>query len=217
MKRVWIAGLLFVCVQPHAHAEEAGFPAIRIGDTWVYTGHQKDKRLRSQPLHLAVEIEGDAGASRLLPVHRDPGIPDEWQIGQVLDPVPAGTCVADLLAGLQILSVDQCESPPRAGMRWTRELPPAANGRQLRFDIRYVGRKRIKVPAGRFLAHRFDIEQTETRGSLTGRTRRVYWYAPEVRGIVIMDSQPVDELGIGRWPRLHAELEKFEEASESGS
>jgi hypothetical protein len=206
VKRAWIAaGLL--CVQ--GHAEETGFPAIRVGDAWVYSGYQKDKRLRTQPLHFKVEIEADSHAGGLLPVHRDPRIDDERQIGQVLDPAPAGTCVADVLTGIEVLTVQQCASPPKAGSRWTRSLAEARPGHRIRLEIRYAGRKKITVPAGRFLSHRFEVLQVETDASTEIRVRRVYWYAPEVRGIVIMESQPVDLLGNKRWPRMRAELMTF--------
>jgi hypothetical protein len=212
VKRAWIAaGLL--CVQ--GHAAEAGFPAIRVGDAWVYAGYEKDKRLRTQPLHFKVEIEGESGAGGLVPVHRDPRINDEQQIGQVLDAAPLGTCVADVLTGIELLTVEQCESPPRAGSRWSREMPGSKQGRTIRFHFRYVGRKRIKVPAGRFLAHRFEVEQVETTASSEKRVLRLYWYAPEVRGIVIMESQPVDLLGNKRWPRMHAELQSFTAAQDA--
>ena len=215
MKRAWIAvGLL--CVQ--GHAEEAGFPAIHVGDAWVYAGIEKDKRLRSRPLHFKVEIEGQSDghgeAGGLVPVHRDPRIHDEQQIGQVLDAAPVGTCVADVLTGIEVLTVEQCESPPRAGTRWAREIPGAKQS-TVRLEFRYAGRKKVKVPAGRFLAHRFEVEQVETTVSSETRVRRVYWYAPDVRGIVIMESQPVDVFGNKRWPRMRAELQSFTAAQDA--
>lgn len=206
MNRTWIVvGLL--CVQ--SHAEETGFPAIRVGDAWVYSGYQKDKRLRTQPLHFKVEIEGESGAGGLVPVHRDPRIDDERQIGHVLDATPAGTCVADVLTGIEVLTAQQCASPPKAGSRWTRVPADSRPGRSIRFDIHYAGRKKISVPAGRFDAHRFEVMKVETTLSTEMRVRRVYWYAPAVRGIVIMESQPVDLLGNKRWPRMRAELQDF--------
>ncbi len=212
MKRAWIAaGLL--CVQ--CHAVEAGFPAIRVGDAWVYAGHEKDKRLRRQPLHFKVEIEAGGGTGGLVPVHRDPRIDDEQQIGQVLDAAPVGSCVTDVLTGIEVLTVRQCESPPKAGARWTREIPGARPDRTIRFQFYYAGRKKVKVPAGRFLAHRFEVEQVETTASTEKRVRRVYWYAPEVRGLVIMESQPVDVFGNKRWPRMRAELQSFTSAQDA--
>lgn len=206
MKRAWIAaGLL--CVS--SHAEEAGFPAIHVGDAWVYSGYEKDKRLHNKPLHFKVEVESESLLGRLVPVHRDPRIPDDQQIGQALDDVPAGSCVTDLLAGVEILSIQQCASPPRVGTSWTRDLRTRVPGQSIRFDIRYTARKRVKVPAGRFLAHRFEIRQVTTSESGVSRLRRVYWYAPEVRGLLIMESQPVDMLDNLRWPRLRAELQSF--------
>lgn len=206
MKLAWIAaGLLCVPL----HAEEAGFPAIRMGDAWVYSGQKKDKRLHSQPLHFKVEVENETARGRLVPVHRDPRIPDDQQIGQALDDVPAGSCVTDLLAGVEVLSPEQCASPPRVGTSWSRNLRTRVPGQSIRLDIRYTGRKRVKVPAGRFLAHRFEVRQVTTAGSEDSLLRRVYWYAPEVRGLVIMESQPLDILDNLRWPRLRAELEFF--------
>lgn len=206
MKRAWIAaGLL--CVQ--SHAEEAGFPAIRVGDAWVYSGYEKDKKLRSEPLHFKVEVESESARGSLVPVHRDPRIPDDQQIGQALDDVPAGSCVTDLLAGLEILTTEQCASPPRVGTSWSRNLRTRAPGQSIRFEIRYTARKRVKVPAGRFLAHRFEVRQVTTTESGDSHLRRVYWYAPEVRGLVIMESQPIDILDNLRWPRLRAELQSF--------
>lgn len=210
MKRLAITGLGLLCAV--AGAEEAGFPAIRVGDAWVYSGLQKDKRLRRKPLDFMVVIEEENDAGRLVPVHRDPQIHTDRQIGQVLDPVPSGTCVADLLSGIEILTVRQCASPPRVGTRWTRALPEA-RGRRIQFDIKYAGRKHVKVSAGRFLAHRFEVYQHETTPTTETRVRRVYWYAPEVRGIVIMESQPVDLLGRAGFPRLRAELASFSQTT----
>jgi hypothetical protein len=206
VKRAWIAaGLL--CVQ--AHAEEAGFPAIRLGDAWVYSGYEKDKRLRSEPLHFKVEVESETAQGGLVPVHRDPRLSDDQQIGQVLDEVPAATCVTDLLAGVEILTMAQCKSPPRIGTSWTRNMRTRVPGQAIRFDIRYTARKRVKVPAGRFLAHRFEVRQVTATASGESQLRRVYWYAPEVRGLLIMETQPIDMLDNLRWPRLRAELQSF--------
>jgi hypothetical protein len=207
VKPAWIAVIGLLCAP--AHAGESGFPPIRVGDSWVYSGFEKDKRLRSSPLHFKVEIESESGTGRLVPVHRDPRLHDEQQIGQVLDAAQEGTCVADMLAGIEVLTLQQCVTPPEPGTRWTRQLPGSFNGRSIRFEIHYAGQKKVKVPAGRFLAHRFQVEQVETTASGVKRIRRVYWYAPEVRGIVIMESQPLDLLGNKRWPRMRAELQSF--------
>jgi hypothetical protein len=213
VKRAWIAaGLL--CVQ--THAEEAGFPAIRVGDAWVYSGYEKDKRLRSEPLHFKVEVESESAQGRLVPVHRDPRISDDQQIGQVLDEVPAATCVTDLLAGIEILSKEQCALLPRLGSTWSRLRRTAAPGSALRLDFRYAARKRIKVPAGRFLAHRFEVDQVTVTASGESRVRRVYWYSPEVRGLLVMESQPFDILDNPRWPRMRAELQSFTPAEQPG-
>jgi hypothetical protein len=197
--------LSLLCAQ--AHAEEAGFPAIRVGDSWEYSGYHDDDGLRSRPLHFKVEIEGESESGGLIPAHRDPRLPDDQQIGEVLDALPAGSCVADILVGLEVLNVEQCAAPPRVGSRWSRELP-FKGGRTIRFDIRYAGRRMIAVPAGRFRAHRFDVEQHVISLATRSRVRRVYWYAPEVRGMLVMESQPIYSRG-KQGTKVHVELQAF--------
>jgi hypothetical protein len=197
-----IAGLL--CAQ--ARAGEAGFAVIRVGDSWVYSGFEQ-KPGRDKPIHFKVEIEEKNAAGELIAVHRDPQIPEDEQIGHVLNPIPAGSCVADIPAGFAVLTREQCASPPKKGARWQRELH-AAGDRHIRFEIHYAGRGKIKVPAGKFEAHRFEIEQFVTSLSTEIHLRRVYWYAPAVRGMVIIETRPIDLLG-RRGNKLYAELQSF--------
>jgi hypothetical protein len=203
VKQAWmIAGLL--CAQ--VGAGEAGFPVIRVGDSWVYSGYEQ-KPGRDQPIHFKVDVEEQTSTGELIAVHRDPRIPEDEQIGQVFDPLPAGTCVADIPAGFHLLIAEQCASPPKLGTRWKRELDVAGD-RNIRFEIHYSARKKIKVPAGKFEAHRFEIDQVVTSASSQMHIRRVYWFAPKVRGMVIIETQPIDELG-RRGGKLHAELQSF--------
>jgi hypothetical protein len=203
VKQAWIvAGLL--CTQ--IRAGEAGFSAIRVGDSWVYSGFEQ-KPGRDQRIHFKVDVEEQTATGELIAVHRDPRISEDEQIGQVFDPIPAGTCVADIPAGFQLLMAEQCASPPKLGARWKRELA-AAGDRKIRFEIHYSARKKIKVPAGKFEAHRFEIDQFVTSATSEIQIRRVYWFAPEVRGMVIIESQAIDQLG-RRGGKLHAELQSF--------
>jgi hypothetical protein len=70
------------------------------------------------------------------------------------------------------------------------------------------------VPAGRFLAHRFEVDQVTVTASGESRVRRVYWYSPDVRGLLVMESQPVDILDNPRWPRMRSELQNFTAAEQ---
>jgi hypothetical protein len=202
VKHAWIAVLGVLCAD--LRAEEAGYPAVRVGDSWEYSGHQQKGSLRRRPLRFRIDIEGVNPSGDLVAIHRDPSIDSDGQIGQVLDPVPAGGCVRDIMAGLDVLVPSQCATPPGKGARWSRELS-LAGGRRIRFDFRYAGRERVRVPAGRFAAHRFEVDQQVIAGTTQIRLRRRYWYAPEVRTLVLMESETVDVLG-RRGNRVFAEL-----------
>jgi hypothetical protein len=205
VKRAWIAALGLFCAD--LRAGEAGYPALRVGDSWEYSGHQQKGGLRREPLRFRVDIEGEEPDGALVAIHRDPALATDGQIGQLLDSIPAGACVRDLMAGLDVLVAAQCGEPPRKGARWSRELPPSGD-RHIRFHFRYLGRDRVRVAAGRYAAHRFEVDQQVIAGATQVRVRRRYWYAPEVRGLVLMEFETVDALG-RRGNRLFAELRSF--------
>jgi len=168
---------------------------MRVGDEWAYSGFSEDQGKQSRAFHHAVRIVGTNKAGELVVRHRNPTESESQQYPVIRKPLPVGSCVGDVEAGIEILSVDQCSRLPEIGSRWTREYPSKDVGATIRMDIHYIGIESVTARAGTFNAYRFEAEQRIPTADGEIRWQKQYWYAPEVRGMIAIVSQRFDHRG----------------------
>jgi hypothetical protein len=136
---------------------------------------------------------GKTAGGEILVSLSDPALPSDRQIAQMLPPVSAKGCIVDVLTGIEVLSGKACRQPLVAGSKWTREFKSGKN--KIRLTTEYVELGEVKVAAGSFPTHHFEVENLVISPHGTTRFHRSYWYAPSVRAMVIMRTQNFDVEG----------------------
>lgn len=191
------------CLLAFASASHAATGQPVPGDYWVYQSlsQGRDERgpvVRSQQLRVSVEGYNTLGkpiikGERLFGLHSD-------------------TCLYDIALGVELPGEVACDAPLTPGQGWNAAPP----------DVNQGGRQWFSVTGSETLtmgAKRYQATVISTVAPLiwpSGYRRSTYWYAPEVKGMMKIVHEGMDEQGVVTVTETYTLL-SFQPASDTGN
>ena len=177
-------------------------PALAVKDEWAYQQSSETVKLgRDQGWRVTIGFENRDGT---LVVASSPlRVPSTQRVWRPVGPIPAGTCLIDLINRDTLGLPDGCNAKLEPGYSWTINQEDTAVHSRKSFRVVAVGI--VEVPASKFLATRIDAEEfrsevinaSKVPMELGGWFRMVtrYWYAPRAKGMVKIERERYNPSG----------------------
>ena len=207
--------LLLSCCCALAHADETPKPELRTGDTWVYAQTSTAPSAARTTLRAEFTVGWLSEGHDWIVLLRRASSAGPHQIhGQV----PEGQCVVDVTVPEALFRKRSCSAPLVPGEAWSAETESTRSITLNRY--RYEGREEITTAAGTFNALKFSGERIERPKGIDAATPRapatasekryatVWWYAPQVHGMVRVVRTMADAANGGTVDQIE-ELESY--------
>lgn len=187
-------------------ADQPYFPALAKGDSWAYHLEQGTVGSDPQVSLNGVEVIGQNDQGQFILAGFNPKLAADRQIMDILRTVDDDACAMDPFYGTIVRRAAQCEKPPKEGEDWRDYLK--IGDRTMKIHVVFQGKEPITVGAGEFNALRFacTADYLDSKKQKFAELKIDYWYAPEVKGFLKIDSRVTQNSGE---KFLRATLESF--------
>ena len=190
-----ILGALLAAVPLYAAAAEPYFPLLVLEDSWSYRIEQGPKGEPPSISFKSVKVLYRTTGWQYAITSYLPKVASDRQIHDVLLTVDTDACVVDPFIKAVLRVGVRCEVKPAAGEEWNEALQ--IGDRTLQAKTTFLGTEELIVGAGKFTTLKFTFTGTflNKKGRRIADVDATYWYAPEVKGMVRIDSHDATSEG----------------------